>query len=149
MSYRYFEDFAVGEVIQLGICSVDEGEIIDFAQRYDPQTFHIDPEAARQSIFGGLIASGWHSCGMLMRLMVDSLLRESSSLGSPGIDEIRWLLPVRPGDTLTARYKVVDAKPSSSKPDRGVIFCACELENGHGQIVMTMRSRSMFGRRPR
>lgn len=149
MSFRYFEDFAVGEVIQLGTRSVGEEEIIEFAERYDPQSFHIDREAAKESIFGGLIASGWHSCAMLMRLMVDAVIRDSSSMGSPGIDEIRWILPVRPGDTLTARYKVVDVKPSSSKPDRGVIFCECELENAQGQIVMTMKSRGLFGRRPR
>lgn len=149
MSFRYFEDFAVGEVIQLGTRSVGEEEIIEFAERYDPQSFHIDRAAAKESIFGGLIASGWHSCAMLMRLMVDAVIRDSSSMGSPGIDEIRWILPVRPGDTLTARYKVVDIKPSSSKPDRGVIFCECELENAQGQIVMTMKSRGLFGRRPR
>ncbi|MGQ0621074.1 MAG: MaoC family dehydratase [Panacagrimonas sp.] len=149
MSFRYFEDFHVGEVIELGTCSVSEKEIIEFATQFDPQSFHIDREAAAKSNFGGLIASGWHSCSLLMRLMVDSLIKESASMGSPGIDEIRWLLPVRPGDRLSARYRVTDVKPSTSKPDRGVVFCATELVNGEGQTVMTMRSKGIFGRRPR
>lgn len=149
MSFRYFEDFAVGEMIELGSRSISEQEIIDFGQQFDPQSFHVDRDAAKSSIFGGLIASGWHSCALLMRLMVDGMIKDSSSMGSPGIDEIRWIIPVRPGDTLTARYKVLEIKPSTSKPDRGVIFCECELENAQGQIVMTMRSRGLFGRRPR
>lgn len=149
MSYRYFEDFQMGEVFELGTRSVSEAEIIAFATEFDPQGFHIDREAAAKSNFGGLIASGWHSCAMLMRLMVDGIIKESSSMGSPGVDEIRWLLPVRPGDQLSGRYKVIDLKPSASKPDLGVVFCECSLVNGLGQTVMTMRSRGLFGRRPR
>ncbi|HKY93525.1 MAG TPA: MaoC family dehydratase [Nevskiaceae bacterium] len=148
MSFRYFEDFKTGETIELGSRSVNEREIVDFATQFDPQPFHIDRAAADQSIFKGLIASGWHSCGLLMRLMVDGLLGQSSSMGSPGVDEIQWLLPVRPGDTLSARYKVVDTKASQSKPDRGVVFCECEMTNQKGQVVLRMRSKGMFGRRP-
>lgn len=148
MSFRYFEDFTPGELIQLGSRRVSEAEIIDFARQFDPQAFHIDREAGEQSIFGGLIASGWHSCGLLMRLMVDNLLRESASMGSPGIDEIRWLVPVRPDDELTGSYRVLEVKPSTSKPDRGVVFCETALANGAGKTVMTMRSRGIFGRRP-
>ena len=148
MSFRYFEDFKAGETIELGSRTVNETEIVDFARQFDPQPFHIDRDAAAKSIFKGLIASGWHSCGLLMRLMVDGLLGESSSMGSPGVDEIQWLLPVRPDDVLSARYKVVDTKASKSKPDRGVVFCECELTNAKGQVVMRMRSKGMFGRRP-
>lgn len=149
MSFRYFEDFQVGEVIELGTRSVSEKEIVDFATQFDPQSFHIDREAAAKSNFGGLIASGWHTCSLLMRLMVDGVLRESASIASPGVDEIRWLVPVRPGDHLSARYEVIDVKASTGKPDRGVVFCATEMVNDRGQTVMTMRSKGIFGRRPR
>lgn len=148
MTFRYFDDFKAGETIELGQRAVTEAEVVDFARQFDPQPFHIDEAAAKKSIFGGLIASGWHSCGLLMRLMVDSILAESSSMGSPGVDEIQWLLPVRPGDTLSGRYKVLQTKPSQSKPDRGVVFCECELTNQKGEVVLRMRSKGLFGRRP-
>lgn len=148
MSYRYFEDFRVGETIELGSRSVSEAEIVDFATQFDPQFFHMDRDAARDSIFGGLIASGWHSCGVLMRLMVDAVLRESSSLGSPGVDEIRWVLPLRPGDTVSARYEVLDTRASVSKPDRGVVSCRCTLTNQNGEITLTMHSKGLFRCRP-
>ncbi len=97
---RYLEDFRAGEVIELGSCTISEEEILDFARRYDPQLFHVDPERAQASIYGGLIASGWQTCGLFMRLAVDGVIGDSSSMGSPGLDNLRWLLPVRPGDTL-------------------------------------------------
>jgi acyl dehydratase len=149
MAFRYFEDFPPGEAMTLGSHALTEAEIIAFAKEYDPQVFHVDPEAARRSSFGGLVASGWHSCGIFMRLVVDGLLRESSALASPGVDEIRWLKPVRPGDVLTARLTVLEATPSRSKPDRGLVKHACQLSNERGEVVMTMRTLGLFGRRPR
>jgi len=148
MAFRYFEDFRPGETTLLGERVLSEGEIIGFARAFDPQMVHLDPEAARQSRFGGLIASGWQTCVVLMRLWVDEMLRESSALAGTGIDDIRWPRPVRPGDRLTARVTVLEATPSRGKPDRGFVKHHCELSNQHGEIVMTMRSLALFGRRP-
>ncbi len=148
MSYRSFEDFRPGETLELGSRILTEADIIGFAREYDPQSFHVDPEAARQSTFGSLVASGWQSCVIFMRLLVDGMLKESSALASPGIDEIRWLKPVRPGDRLSAKITVIDATPSRSKPDRGLVRHACEMSNQRGEIVMTMRTLALFGRKP-
>jgi acyl dehydratase len=148
MAFHHFEDFRPGETIALGSHAITEAEIIAFAQEYDPQVFHTDPEAARRSTFGGLVASGWHSCGIFMRLLVDGLLKESSALASPGVDEIRWLKPVRPGDVLQAKLTVLDTTPSRSKPDRGLVKHAGELLNQRGEVVMTIRALSLFGRKP-
>jgi acyl dehydratase len=148
MVKRYLEDFRVGEVLEYGSCGVTREEILEFARRYDPQPFHVDEEAAKKSIYGGLIASGWHTTAMLMRLMVDGMINGSSSMGSPGIDEIRWLKPVRPGDTLSLRGVVLEVVPSRSKPDRGHIRTAYEAFNQHGEKVLTMISRGIFARRP-
>lgn len=147
MAFRYFEDFRPGETIALGSKTVTEADIIGFARDFDPQSFHTDRQAAQHSTFGGLVASGWHSCAIFMRLLVDGLLKESSALASPGVDEIRWLKPVRPGDTLRACIKILEATPSRSKPDRGLVKHACELSNQNDDIVMTMRALSIFGRR--
>ena len=148
MQTRHLEDFHPGETIELGSRSVDRDEIIEFARKYDPQPFHVDEEAGRRSIYGGLIASGWLTVAVMMRLLWDTLLKDAVSLGSPGADEIRWLKPVRPGDTLRARFTIVEAVPSRSKPDRGVVKTLTEMLNQHGEIVMTMRGLGMFGRRP-
>ncbi len=148
MAFHYFEDFQPAATMTLGSHRITEAEIIAFARDYDPQLFHTDPEAARQSTFGGLVASGWHSCALFMRLLVDGLLKESSALASPGVDEIRWLKPVRPGDVLEARLTVLDVTPSRSKADRGLVRHACELSNQRGEVVMTMRTLALFGRRP-
>jgi acyl dehydratase len=148
MAFRYFEDFHPGETIALGSKTVTEADITAFARDFDPQSFHTDPKAALQSTFGGLVASGWHSCAIFMRLLVDGLLKESSALASPGVDEIRWLKPVRPGDRLSARIEIIEATPSRSKPDRGLVKHACALSNQNDDIVMTMRGLSIFGRRP-
>ena len=113
---RYFDDYRKGEVVEVGDYLVTREEIIDFAGRYDPQPFHLDEAAARESIYGGLIASGWMTCGVLMRMLVDNFVSPVSSMGSPGIDELRWLKPVRPGDRLRARVTVVDTRRSSSRP---------------------------------
>jgi acyl dehydratase len=144
----YFDDFALGDTLELGSKTVDSDEIIGFAQEYDPQPFHVDPIAASQSIFGGIIASGWHTCAVTMRLLVDGLLAKGASLGSPGIEQLRWTKPVRPGDTLSARVIVLELRPSQSKPDRGTIKFRTEVNNQDGEQVMWMESFGMFARRP-
>ena len=145
---RYFEDFAEGQVFELGETTVSEEEILAFARKFDPQPFHIDPEAARRSMYKGLIASGWHTGSIYMGLMVRNLLLDSSSLGSAGIDELRWLNPVRPGDRLRARLTVTSVRPSSKRADRGTVFTQGEMLNQNGERVFFVRSSGMFGRRP-
>lgn len=144
----YFEDLPVGRVLQVGSVEVSEEEIIDFATRYDPQPFHIDREAAAASPYGGIIASGWHTCSLAMRLLVDGFIHDAAGMGSPGMEQIRWLAPVRPGDRLTARSTVEEARASQSKPDRGVVTLLTEMENQDGVVVMTMRGMGMYFRRP-
>ena len=138
MVARYFEDYAVGAIFECGTVVVDEAEIIAFATRYDPQPFHIDPVVAAHGPYGGLIASGWHTIALTMRRLVEQYLSEASSLGSPGIDEVRWLKPVRPGDELRIHVVVLDARPSRSKPDRGLIRASIEVGNQRGEQVLTM-----------
>ena len=140
---RWFEDYVPGAVHDLGSVMVDEQEIIAFAQQFDPQPFHLDKEWAEKSTFGGLIASGWHTACMAMRLIVDHYLSEVSSEGSPGIDELRWLRPVRPGDQLTVRITVLDAKRSRSRPERGIVRSQIETLNQDGEVVMHLTS-AMF-----
>jgi acyl dehydratase len=137
---RYFEDYVLGTVHEFGSIDVEESEIINFARRFDPQPFHTDPAAANQSVFGGLIASGWHTASLTMRLLVDHYISHVASLGSPGVDELRWLKPVRPGDTLSIRVTLLEAQRSSSKPDQGFIRGFTEVLNQHGEVVMTMKS---------
>jgi acyl dehydratase len=144
----YFEDFEVGKAIDVGSRTITEEEIIAFATQFDPQPFHIDRAAAEKSIYGGIIASGWHTCAMMMCMMVDEFLRESASLGSPGVDEIRWLKPVRAGDTLTVTTTPQEKRPSSSKPDRGVVATLWQAKNQHGELVATVKGMGMFRRRP-
>jgi acyl dehydratase len=145
---RYFEDYAPGSVSEHGSITVEEADIIDFAKRYDPQEFHINPEAAAHGPFGGLIASGWHTCSLVMRLLVEQYLSKESSLGSPGIDELRWLRPVRPRDTLSIRATVLDAKQSQSKPDRGMVRTLLEVENQNGEVVMSLKAMNLVRCRP-
>ena len=145
----YFEDFEVGKTVDVGSHTLTDEEIISFATQFDPQPFHVSPEAAAQSIFGGIIASGWHTCSLMMRLVVDGFLREAASLGSPGVDEVRWLKPVRGGDTLTVSTTAVDARPSTSKTDRGVIHTLWQATNQHGELVVTVKGMGMFLRRPK
>lgn len=149
MTRRYFEDFVAGEEIALGSRAVTEQEVIAFATQFDPQPFHLDHEAAAQSIFGRLAASGWHTCSMVMRIVVDKLLSDSSSLGSPGLEQVRWLKPVYPGDTLHVAYHVKEVRPSRSKPDRGVVVSVWKVSNQHGDLVCTVEGMGMFGRRPK
>ena len=144
----YFEDFEVGSRRELGSYLVTEEEILAFARQYDPQPFHVDKEAAAKSIYGGLISSGWMTCSIMMRLLVLSTTGKSASMGSPGVDEIRWLKPVYAGDTLTAVLKVLDTRPSQSKPDRGVVHTQWEATNQHGELVCTVKGMGMYGRRP-
>ena len=141
-----FEDFAAGQVYELGSRTVTEDEMVDFARQWDPQPFHVDPEAAKESVFGGLVASGRQTGAIWMRMYVDAMLG-SAARGSPGIEELRWLAPVRPGDTLTGRLTVLEATPSATKADRGTIRIRAEMVNQDGVTVMAMTSRGHFGRR--
>ncbi len=143
----FFEDFEPGAVFDLGQRTVTEEEILTFARQYDPQPFHVDKEAAVESAFGGLISSGWHTAAIFMRLYVDAVLSNAASQGSPGVEELRWLKPVRPGDTLRARLTVLDAVPSNSNPNRGTVYIRSEVDNDRGETVMTMKARGLFARR--
>ena len=145
---RYWEDIKQGEVFELGSRTMDKERMIAFAREFDPQPFHTDEKAAEASIWGGLIASGWLTGSVLMRIFYDGFLKDTASMGSPGIDELRWIKPVRPDDTLTGRLTVLETAPSRSKPDRGIVRSLMEVLNQHGEIVMTMRGLGMFGRRP-
>ncbi len=144
----YFEDLTPGTVFELGSVTVTRDAIVEFARQFDPQPFHTDEAAAADSPFGGLIASGWHTGSLWMRLYADAVLREADSRGSPGIEELRWRAPVRPGDTLTGTTTILDARPSGSDPDRGTVFTESVMTNQSGVVVMTMRARGLFGRRP-
>ncbi len=145
---RWFEDYAAGEVFEFGEHQVTQDEIIEFARRYDPQFFHIDPEAAKASMFGGIIGSGWMSSALAMRMMCDHFIPIESALGSPGVDNLRWMLPVRPGDTLRLRATVLDVQRSRSKPDRGVVTVRQELINQNDQVVMSLDGKAMHKVRP-
>ncbi|MFB6153174.1 MAG: MaoC family dehydratase [Halodesulfurarchaeum sp.] len=143
----YFEDLAEGEVQEFGSYEVTEDEILEFASRYDPQPFHTDPEAAADSIYGGLIASGWHTAAMGMRMVVEEILEDAASLGAIGVDRLRWHEPVRPGDTLSERIEVLEKRPSESKPDRGVVRIRMATLNQRDAKVLSMESIVLFGRR--
>ncbi|MFN4165111.1 MAG: MaoC family dehydratase [Ferrovibrio sp.] len=145
---KYLEDFAVGQVLEFPPRTVSEDEIIAFARDYDPQPFHLDKEAAKQSLFGGLCASGWHTAGLMMRMLVDHMIGKYASMGSPGVDQLRWVKPVFPGDTLLLRGEVLEVRPSQSKPDRGVITSRYEMRNQKGEVVLTMQAKGMYSRRP-
>jgi acyl dehydratase len=141
---RYFEDYVVGSIHEFGSIVVTEEEVIAFARRYDPQVFHIDPVAAKNTKFGGLIASGWLTAGLMMRLLVDNVVSAVASLGSPGVNELRWLKPVRPGDELSIRVTIREARRSRSKPDRGAVSNYVEVLNQNQEVVMTMQSVGMY-----
>jgi len=148
VAFRYcWEDFPPGKVIEHGGRTLSEEDIVRFAREWDPQRYHVDPQAAKATPFGGLIASGWQSCGVAMRLMCDAYLNESSCVGSPGIDEIRFLKPVRPGDTLRFRSTVLESRLSRSKPDRGLVSFLWELINQAGEPVLSMRGHQFYLRR--
>jgi len=145
---RYWEDFRVGDEAIHGSRTISEDEIVAFAREYDPQPFHVDPAAAAASPFGGLIASGWQTAAIYMSLYVRAQMLDTAGLGSPGVEELRWLAPVRPGDTLTARSRVVDAWPSDSDPRRGTMVGDNELVNQDGVVVLRFRARMHLARRP-
>ena len=144
----YFEDFTPGRQFHTTGVTVTEGQIIDFALRFDPQPFHLDVEAAKQTIFGGLIASGFHTMALTFRLYAQTNALAAASLGSPGLDEVRWLHPVRPGDTLRAVVEVLETRASTSKPDRGIVTVKYTTRNQRGEPVMTMLAKQIIGRRP-
>lgn len=144
----YLEDFETGAVHDLGVVTVSEEEIVEFAGRYDPQPFHVDKEAAARSSFGGLIASGWHTASLFMRCYVDTLLRDAAGEGSPGIDELRYLRPVRPGDVLRAQLTVLAVQPLPTRPGVGLVRPRCEMVAGDSGVVFSMILNSLFRRRP-
>lgn len=144
----HWEDFPVGQVRTFGAMPVTREAVLEFAGRYDPQPFHLDDAAAEASLFGSLSASGWHTCAMAMRMMCDAYLLDSASLGSPGIDQLRWLKPVCPGDTLSVRMEVLAARPMASRPEVGLVNSAWTVVNQRGEPVLTMQGWGMFRRRP-
>ncbi len=144
----YFDEFAVGQRFRSAGCTLSEGQILDFAFHYDPQPFHLDKEAAKDWSYGGLIASGFQTMLVGFRLFYAEGIINRGSLGSPGLDELRWLRPVRPGDTLHAEAEVVELRPSRSKPDRGMVVIAHTVANQEGEPVMTYRCMHLQRRRP-
>lgn len=145
---RWFEDYREGEVFEFGDHLVTEEEIVEFARRYDPQPFHLDHAAAAASHFGGLVASGWMTCGIMMRMLCDHFISREASMGSPGVDQVRWLKPVRPGDRLRARVRVTKVRASETRPDRGIVSAQQELLNQDGDVVMTIAGGGFYRRRP-
>jgi acyl dehydratase len=148
MTKTYWEDFAVGQMETYGNRTVTQEEIIEFATEFDPQSFHIDPEAAKDHFFGGLISSGWQTGSLQMRMMVDYQLKNSTSMGSPGVDELRWVSPVRPGETLSVTSEVLETTAHKHKSDRGIVQFRHTTKNEKGETKMYTVSRIMFGRRP-
>lgn len=140
----YWEDLHVGRSFEMGGRTLTAEEIIGFASQFDPQPFHLDAEAARRSVFGGLCASGWHTCALVMRMMVDGMLSRSASQGSPGIDNLRWIRPVYPGDTIRVRYTIVEARPLKSRPGVGLVRAGTDVFNQRDEHVMHMESHGMF-----
>lgn len=143
----YWEDLQPGSVRELGSVRPSADDIKDFAEQFDPQPFHVDELAGRRSIFGGLCASGWHTCALAMRLTVDNFLRDAASLGSPGLESLRWLKPVYPGDTLTLRHTIVESRPLRKRPDVGLVRARWEMFNQNSEKVLEMEGYGMFGRR--
>jgi acyl dehydratase len=136
---RYFEDYVPGSVHEFGMITIEEGDIVAFGKQFDPQLFHTDPEGAKSTLYGGLIASGWHTASLMMRECVRYYLPRAASLGSPGVDELRWDLPVRPGNTLTVRVTILQATRSRSKPDRGIVESLFEVLNQERNVVMSAK----------
>ncbi|MBL8573544.1 MAG: MaoC family dehydratase [Hyphomicrobiaceae bacterium] len=147
MPFRYFEDFRLGDRIPLAAYTVSRDEVLEFAAEYDPQPMHLDDSAGEASLLAGLGASGWHTCAMFMRMMCDGFLLASSSLGSPGIDKLSWLAPVRPGDRLSGTSTVLDARASKSRPDMGIVRFLHEVVNQDGVTVMRGENPIMFATR--
>jgi acyl dehydratase len=144
---RYFEDYRPGAIYEYGHTTVTEAEIVEFATRFDPQPIHVDAAYAAAGPFGGLIASGWHTAGLFTRMFVDHYISHVASLASPGVDELRWPVPVRPGDRLHMRTTILEARGSKSKPDRGIVRTRCELSNQDGRQVFHQIAVNFFRRR--
>jgi acyl dehydratase len=144
---RFFEDYETGQEYEFGPVTVTERDIIEFARQFDPQDFHLDPVKAASGPFRGLVASGWHTISIAMRLYVENYLSHVASLGSPGVDEVRWPAPVRPGDSLKLSIKVLETRPSRSKPDRGIVRARVEAINQRHQVALSMIVVSFLGRR--
>ncbi len=144
---NYFEDFEIGSYEEYGNYYVSEEEIIEFASKYDPQSFHLSDEAGKATLFGGLCASGWHSCAIAMRMTVDAMPESSAALGSPGIDELRWTKPVFPGDTLHMKSTVMEKKESRSRPEMGTVFLLNEIYNQNDELVLSYKPIVMFRKR--
>ena len=143
----HFEDFAAGDTMSYGSRIVTREEILAFAAEYDPQPMHLDDAAAEASLLGGLSASGWHTCSILMRMIADGFVLNSSGMGAGGIDEVKWLRPVRPGDVLSVRHTVLEARSSKTKPDRGFVRFRFEMTNAKGEVVLEQTNSIIFGRR--
>jgi len=143
----YFNDLREGQFFEGGSATVSREEIIDFARKYDPQAFHLDEEKAKP-VYGGLIASGWHTACLCSRMMVDAVLNKAAGMGSPGMEEVLFLKPVRPGDTLTGRFTIIDLKPSATKAHRGWMTLKGEMINQKGEVVFSVRGKIIVGRRP-
>lgn len=144
---NFFEDYEVDTFQEYGNYTVSEEEIIEFASKYDPQPFHLSQEAGEATHFGGLCASGWHTCSIAMRMVVDNMPEDSASLGSPGIDELRWRKPVFPGDTLRVKSTVMSKKPSRSRPDMGTMVLHNEIYNQRDEVVLSYKPIAMFRKR--
>lgn len=143
----YYEDFSSGQIIEHGPRLITREEIIAFAAQYDPQPMHLDEEAGRNSMLGGLAASGWHSCGIMMRMICDAFLLDTASMGAASVDEVQWLRPIRPGDRLTLRCTVLEKRTSRSRPEMGIVHARHDLYNAHGEHVITMMAPQMLRRR--
>ncbi|MBI5067266.1 MAG: MaoC family dehydratase [Deltaproteobacteria bacterium] len=143
----FWEDFPVGKVRETASATITREEVVAFGRQFDPQPFHVDEAAAARSRYGGLIASGWHTCSLAMRLYYDAVLRHAASQGSPGLEQVRWLLPVRPGDVLRVRVEVLEARPSGSKPELGLVRSRWRMLNQRDEAVMEMEGWGMFRRR--
>ena len=148
MSEVWFESFMVGQEFRTPGKTISEGEVLDFAFRYDPQPIHIDKTAAEKGLYGGLIASGWQTTAVGFRLFMSLNPFGEASMGSPGVDELRWLRPVRPGDTIRMVARVVEVKPSRSKPDRGIVNIAYSILNQNDEEVMTLKAAQLLRRKP-
>jgi len=145
---RFFEDYQAGEQFEFGDYLVTEQEILTFARQYDPQAFHLDHDAAAKTHFGGLVASGWMTCSIMMRMLVDHYISPLSSMGSPGLENIKWLVPVRPGDRLRTQVKIISTRRSNSKPDRGFVMVEQAVLNQHDQTVLSVNGSGMYRTRP-
>ena len=144
---NYFEDIEVGSFEEFGNYEVTSEEIVEFATKYDPQPFHLSEEGGKQTHFGGLVASGWHTGSIAMRLICDNMPEQSASLGSPGLDELRWLKPVFPGDVLRVRSTIMDKRESRSRPEMGTVFIHNEVFNQNDEVVMSFKPIVLFKRR--